>query len=240
MPLSSGDTSPQSKNGIANRLMPAHSCPSVKTITPLNPDFMKTLLSVLCLVLFVSPPLRAQNLSKEELSRAVDYLEKTRAGVLEATAGLSEAQWIFKTDPTRWSVAEVTEHIAAAEDFLMVMIRDQVMKGPARAETTDVKAIDDFVLQAIPDRTHKLKAPEPLIPVNRFHTPKESVQHFKDSRTKTVSFLTETKDLREHAIDSPLGKKLDAYQWVLFIAAHSERHTKQINEVKADPNFPKE
>ena len=28
-------------------------------------------------------------------------------------------------------------------------------------------------------------------------------------------------------------------QWVLFVAAHSERHTKQINEVKADPNFPK-
>jgi len=40
-------------------------------------------------------------------------------------------------------------------------------------------------------------------------------------------------------MDSPLGKQLDAYQWVLFIAAHSERHTKQIDEVKADPHFPK-
>jgi hypothetical protein len=45
--------------------------------------------------------------------------------------------------------------------------------------------------------------------------------------------------LRAHAVDSPLGPKLDAYEWVLFIAAHSERHTKQIHEVKADPNFPK-
>jgi hypothetical protein len=33
---------------------------------------------------------------------------------------------------------------------------------------------------------------------------------------------------------------LDAYQWILLISAHSERHTKQIEEVKADPNFPKE
>jgi len=40
-------------------------------------------------------------------------------------------------------------------------------------------------------------------------------------------------------MDSPLGKKMDAYQWILFIAAHSERHTKQLLEVKADPNFPK-
>ena len=36
-----------------------------------------------------------------------------------------------------------------------------------------------------------------------------------------------------------MGKTLDAYEWLLFLAAHSERHTKQIDEVKADPNFPK-
>jgi len=45
--------------------------------------------------------------------------------------------------------------------------------------------------------------------------------------------------LREHVADSPLGQPLDAYEWLLFNGAHSERHTKQILEVKADPNFPK-
>ena len=103
----------------------------------------------------------------------------------------------------------------------------------------DVQAIDEFVLEAIPDRSHKVQAPEPLQPNNRFGSPKESLKHFKDSRAKTIAFLKRTKDLREHAINSPLGKELDAYEWVLLIAAHSERHTKQIIEVKADPNFPK-
>jgi hypothetical protein len=51
--------------------------------------------------------------------------------------------------------------------------------------------------------------------------------------------LRNTSDLRDHAVMSPIGKNLDAYEWVLYIAAHSERHTKQILEVKADPNFPK-
>jgi hypothetical protein len=37
---------------------------------------------------------------------------------------------------------------------------------------------------------------------------------------------------------SPLGE-LDAHEWMLFMASHSARHTKQIEEVKADPNFPK-
>ncbi len=67
-----------------------------------------------------------------------------------------------------------------------------------------------------------------------------SLKHFKESRAKTLAFLKATEDLREHAVDSPVGKKLDASQWVLFVSAHCERHTKQINEVKADPNFPKE
>ena len=66
-----------------------------------------------------------------------------------------------------------------------------------------------------------------------------SLKHFKESRAKTIAFLKTTQDLRQHAVESPLGKKLDGYQWVLFIAAHSERHTKKINEVKADPSFPK-
>jgi hypothetical protein len=61
-----------------------------------------------------------------------------------------------------------------------------------------------------------------------------------ETRATTEDFLNKTPDLREHAIDSPFGKKLDGYEWVLFIAGHSDRHTKQILEVKSNPNFPKQ
>lgn len=200
---------------------------------------MKRLLITLCLVAFASPLMRAEALTPPELERAVSYLEKTRDGVIEATRGLSPAQLNFKPAPERWSLAEVTEHIAATETFLMNLVRTQVMTAPARTEPVDVKAIDEFVVKAISDRSGKVKAPEPLVPTNRFNTPADSLQQFKDNRVKTLAFLKETRDLRDHALDSPLGKKLDAYQWVLFIAAHSDRHTKQMLEVKADPNFPK-
>jgi len=61
-----------------------------------------------------------------------------------------------------------------------------------------------------------------------------------ESRTATENFLKDTPDLRAHVVDSPQGgPKLDAYVWVLFVSAHSQRHTKQIEEVKADTNFPK-
>ena len=49
-----------------------------------------------------------------------------------------------------------------------------------------------------------------------------------------------TPDLRAHVTDqNPLGMPLDAYEFLLLISAHSERHTKQILEVEADPNYPK-
>jgi len=169
----------------------------------------------------------------------MQYLESTRQAVLDATAGLSEAQWNFKSAPDRWSVAEVVEHIAAAEDFLMAMVTNQVMKGPARPAGDDVKAIDDMVVAKIPDRSKKAQAPDPIKPTNRYGSPQASLKHFSDARAQTEAFLKTHDDLREHAIDSPMGKKLDGYEWVLFVAGHSERHTKQINEVKADPNFPK-
>ncbi|HEV2207154.1 MAG TPA: DinB family protein [Verrucomicrobiae bacterium] len=200
---------------------------------------MKTFLVALCLLAAQTPFLRAQDLTPGDRARALKYLEKTRADVLHATRGLSPAQWDFKPAPDRWSVAEVTEHIAAAEDLLRGMIQDKVMKAPARTDTVDLKTVDDFVLKAVPDRSHKVQAPEPLRPTNRFGSPAASLKHFQESRAKTIEFLKATPDLRAHAADSPMGKQLDAYEWVLFLAAHSERHTKQIEEVKADPNFPK-
>jgi hypothetical protein len=169
------------------------------------------------------------------------YLESTRQGVADATKGLSAAQWNFKPAPDKWSVAEVTEHIAAAEDYLRGMVMEKVMVAPARPAGEDVVAIDEMVLKMIPDRSHPAQAPEPLKPTNRFGSPDGALKHFMEARLTTEDFLTKTADLREHAIDSPLGgKKLDGYEWILFIAAHSDRHTKQILEVKANPNFPKQ
>jgi hypothetical protein len=182
---------------------------------------------------------QAQDATPADKEKALAYLESTKKGVLEATKGLSEAQWNFKAAPDKWSVAECMEHIAAAEDFLRGMVVDNVMKAPA-APDRDTAKIDAGILAMIPDRSQKAQAPEPLKPTNRFGSPDGSLKHFVESRTTTEDFLKKTPDLRGHAVDSPLGgAKVDAYEWVLFIAAHSDRHTKQILEVKANENFPK-
>jgi hypothetical protein len=191
--------------------------------------------------ILVAVAARAQDASQADKDRALQYLETTKNDVVNATKGLSDAQWNFKTAPDRWSIAEVVEHLAAAEDMLRGMTQEQVMKTPAipARDPVELKKIDDGVLAQVPDRSHKIQAPEPLKPTNRFGSPADAEKHFVESRATTETFLKNTPDLRAHAVDSPMGVKLDGYEWMLLIAAHSERHTKQILEVKADANFPK-
>ena len=200
-----------------------------------------TTLARLGLALLLGPAIAvsAQEVTQTEKDRALQYLESTKANLLKATRDLSEAQWNFKPAPERWSVAQVMEHIAASEDF----IRDNLLKGKVMASSPgqpdrDVIKIDEAVLTMIPDRTRKAQAPQPLEPRNRFGSPEKSTEHFLESRITTEQYLKNTTGLRDHVMDGPVGK-MDGYEFILFIAAHCERHTKQIEEVEADPKFPK-
>jgi DinB superfamily len=196
--------------------------------------------AIVLLALAGAASAKAQDVSQAEKDRALQYLESTKKGVLDATKGLSDAQWNFKATPDRWSVAQVMEHLAAAEDMLRGMTQEQVMKTPVVPvrDQEETKKADEGVLTMVPDRSHKAQAPEPLQPTNRFGSPSAAQKHFVESRAVTEEYLKNVTGLRAHLSDSPLGK-LDGYEWVLLIAAHSERHTKQMLEVKADPNFPK-
>jgi hypothetical protein len=131
------------------------------------------------------------------------------------------------------------EHVAASEDFIRDnLLKEKVMVSPSGPPERDATKTDQVVVAVVPDRTRKAQAPEPLVPSNRFGSPDGSVQHFVESRATTEQFLKTTTGLRDHVMDGPVGK-MDGFEFVLFIAAHCERHTRQIKEVKVDPNFPK-
>jgi hypothetical protein len=206
---------------------------------------MKRLSFLIFVLLFFAFAANAQNaapatLTKEERKQIVDYLKSTRDMVLKNNKGLSEAQLNFKPGPDRWSVREVTQHLALAEDFLFGLITGQVMKTPETPEKhAAVTGVEAKIMKAIPDRSSKFKAPEPIVPSDT-RIPGNAADTFKTKRNNTIKFIKETKEnLRVHFMDTPGMGPADAWQWFFFIAAHSERHNKQIEEVKADPNFPK-
>src|SRR5437763_15585545 len=103
-----------------------------------NKSLLGTLVALL-LITGAAAAASAQEVSQAEKGRALQYLESTKKNVLEATKGLSEAQWNFKPAPDRWSVAQVMEHIAAAEDFLRETTKEKVMTGQAGDPGRDFK-----------------------------------------------------------------------------------------------------
>jgi hypothetical protein len=92
----------------------------------------------------------------------------------------------------------------------------------------------------IENRTQKIKTSPQLEPQNSsFKSCPDALSSFYDSRKMLSDFVATTSDdMRDHVVTLPFGS-FDSYQMLLFIAGHSNRHTQQIEEVKADPNFPK-
>jgi DinB superfamily len=190
------------------------------------------LVGLLCL----APIVVAADLNPQERETGLHYLAQSRQGVQNAVQGLSDAQWKFKPAPDRWSVAEVVEHMAlieaAVENILL-----KIDAAPAGTPERDVKQIDAMILLKVPDRSQKVQAPPQALPTGRW-SPQDALNHFQTSCTQIADILESKSDLRAHIVDHPVLGPLDGYQWILAVAAHNERHTKQILEVKADPHFP--
>jgi len=200
---------------------------------------MKTLICLLTLLPSALPAFGA-TLTQAERDRAVAELQGSRKAFLDSVAGLSAAQWNYKPDENTWSVAECAEHITLSEDFIFGMISQKLMKAPIDPDKRPA-VTDDFILTSVVDRSHKFKAPEPLVPSHKWPTTQAMLDHFSESRDHTVAWVRDTQDdLRAHTYDHPVLKTMDGYQWILLLSAHTQRHTAQLNEVKANANFPKE
>ena len=180
-------------------------------------------------------------LSPQEREYALQQFQASRDNFLKSIAGLSQKQWTFKPAPDRWSVAEVAEHITVSETMIFGLVQRSLQSPADPAKREQVKGKDQMIVEKLPDRSHKAQAPEMLRPTGRWATEADLVKAFEAARDSNMQYIRTTNDdLRDHFFDHPVFGTLDLYQWLLLISAHSVRHTEQIEEVKADPNFPKD
>ncbi len=171
----------------------------------------------------------------------LDYYQKTFATLKNSVEGLSPAQLQFKPAADRWSISECLEHIVLTERTLFDFSK-KAMESPANPERrAEVKVTDEAVIDGINDRSHKAKAGAELTGKGIYNSPRQALEALQNDRKAIFSYIDNVAadDLRSHISDSPFGP-IDAYQWFLFIPGHTSRHTLQINEVKADKNFPKQ
>jgi hypothetical protein len=172
-------------------------------------------------------------LTPEERSAAVAELEASRQGLLEALSGVTEEQWSRRPAPDRWSIAECAEHVAAAELPLARFFESGARLEPSEEERREIREKDDFVRRYLRDRSQRGEAPERIRPKGRFATREEAIRAFEERRAANLAYVRETSEpLRDRHAPHPFAGVIDGYQWVLFLAAHTDRHTAQIQETK--------
>jgi uncharacterized damage-inducible protein DinB len=197
------------------------------------------LLAVLSLLAYQGNAQQKQ-LTPKEREDAIRFLKETESTVFNGVKNLSKAQLTYKPAPDKWSVEECVKHIAAAEQELWAMAEGSLKQAPDPEKRAGLKFTDTALIKAVEDRSHKAKTFAALEPANSpYRTLAEALQAFKENREKLIAFVGSTKiDLRDHVLELPVGT-YDAYQYILLISAHTNRHMQQVEEVKANPNFPK-
>ena len=184
-----------------------------------------------------------QTLTRQELDRARRYLEQAKTCMSGAIRNLSESQWRFKPRPDRSSIAEIAEHVILVQERVLGPLQEKLQEAPLVPAHPEYARVDDIIIYQIPNRLTTF--PSPVGPAGDLDR-SGALERLSANHNRFCKLLETTQGLRNRSLESPPLKavsngayeSMDGYQWILAAAAHTERHTKQVLEVMADPLFP--
>jgi hypothetical protein len=136
------------------------------------------------------------------------------------------------------------EHSVLVQELVLGPIAQAVDAAP---ETTaeEPGVVDAIVKTKLVDRSRRFPSPEPTHPTGRW-TPQETLARLGANTGRFIERLESAPGLRRRRLLSPplravsegQHELMDGYQWILATAFHTDRHTRQILEVKAEAGFP--
>ncbi|WP_346238943.1 DinB family protein [Niabella insulamsoli] len=199
---------------------------------------MKTIFCTLAFVALCSFTVYAP-ITQKERAYLLSYRASAKALLDKETKGLSDEQLNWKPNDSTWSIANCVEHITLTEKGIFDWAMTTLKETADPAQKSEVKVSDDQIKAMIEQRTQKAKAPEQLKPGGALKDYQKAMATFKEQSDHLENYIKTTKDdLRDHFAKTPIGT-IDTYQMLVFLTAHTRRHTAQIIELKAMPDFPK-
>jgi hypothetical protein len=197
---------------------------------------MLTLTRVLSGLLFLGAAFSAgaTPMTKAEREHVVAHLEMTRSWLTDEVSSLSKAQLNFRPAPDRWTVAEVVQHLVVAEPNYWKLLQDALKQPPKKLAE---QATDADVLWYGIDRTQHEKTSANQNPKDQVIDAGLALKTFLGMHAQLLQMArSSNEDLRAHAVPE---WGVDAYQCLLEISTHEQRHILQIREIKASAGFPK-
>jgi hypothetical protein len=169
-----------------------------------------------------------------ERQRLIAHFEMTESWLADEVTHLTPEQLKFRPSPKAWNILDCVEHLDLAEAEYWKMF-NSAMAAPAtrkRSPSTDI----DRMWYGI-DRTERTKTVPSETPKATYSDLGRALKDFQTARATMLTYIrTSQDDWRHHFIPD---WNRDAYQWLLMISAHSQRHILQIREIKHNPAYPR-
>jgi hypothetical protein len=197
------------------------------------PSPVRRLSACVTLLAFLVSPLVAAPLTAGERQRVLAHFEMTEAWLASEIQGLSDVQLSFRMTPESWSIKDVVEHLAIAEPQYWQQVQDSLQQPVGfKSEMTDANILWYGI-----DRTNRQTTGEARVPKGQFKSAAEALAAVRTLRATITKFANDSQeDLRGRQLK---GGNMDVYQWLLMISTHSQRHIRQIREIKAHASYPK-
>ncbi len=189
---------------------------------------MKKILTLTAAALFTLSA--SAQLSQADREYAINYLKATHQQIVETVDALDEAAFTTQPADGGWSVSNALEHILLTEAAFSGMAMQTINGGDADPGL-DLSGNDLIYVGMLANRGTKVTTAPPFEPSGKWSGKREMLDELEQSRNKLVDFLSNTKEnLRGYKAALPFGE-VDLLQLHLIIAAHSQRHLFQMQEV---------
>lgn len=127
--------------------------------------------------------------------------------------------------PEGWSILECVEHVVLAERYFL----EQIRSAEALAEPAVNKLRESAILAYGVNRDRAAQSPQELVPRGLFRTQAEAVQGFLACRQATMDYVRHCdQDLTAMRVRQQLMGPMTAYEMLLMLCSHADRHRLQI------------
>ena len=173
--------------------------------------------------------------SATDKDKLLALLREGRERFLASCNGVHDEECRRRPAEECWSVLDCVEHVAGAETFML-----RLVQGPRRPRPAGAPNREELFWQRMTDRSVKAKSPERAHPRGRFASLEEACRQFEAARGETIAFVeANTEDLRATEVTHPLPMfgDVSAYELLIIMAKHAERHALQIEEIRGSLSF---
>ncbi len=171
--------------------------------------------------------------SAENFEHVIRLLEDSRAGLEHVLTGLPDEFCSRKPMDSGWSITEVVEHLVIVEKRVPRLLQAKLPGQEFVSDLSNARERDAELIEQVASYTTKINAPDITKPIGHYQVCRQALNDFDAARQHTLDYaISATPYLRGRLLPHPLLGAIDGCQWLLALAAHTQRHIKQISEIK--------